>query len=292
MNEMRTRQHLPCNETPDNCNFSLRCYQKGEIFINTDKGMNYIVFCQKGKVQLISSLFQKEILHSGEIMFLPRMADCQAEALEDTHVVIHTFNNTVCRPEHCILSYLYTHKRKKDEKKLIGYCCKLSVHEVIVTFMLSICHYLMDGTGDILLWHLKHKELIRLFSRYYKTEELHAFFHPMTGEEVPFKSLVLAHYMKANDTQELADLCGYGITTFRRMFKKEFDTTVYQWLIRKRAEHIKYRLSQTFIPLTEIIDEFNFSSPQHFNGFCKKYLGDTPGNLRKVAERSTKPNGC
>ena len=24
-----------------------------------------------------------------------------------------------------------------------------------------------------------------------------------------------------------------------------------------------------------------FSSPQHFNSFCKQYLGDTPGNLRK-----------
>lgn len=72
--------------------------------------------------------------------------------------------------------------------------------------MQSICHYLTDSTGDLLLWHLKHKELIRLFSRYYAAEELQAFFHPMTGEEVPFKSLVLAHYMKANDTRELADL--------------------------------------------------------------------------------------
>lgn len=48
--------------------------------------------------------------------------------------------------------------------------------------MESIRHYLTDGTEDIQLWHLKHKELIRLFSRYYTPEELQAFFHPMTGK--------------------------------------------------------------------------------------------------------------
>lgn len=148
--------------------------------------------------------------------------------------MIHTFNNTVCRPENCILNYLYTHRQKKEDGKATVYCCKLPAHEVIVTFMQSICHYLTDSTGDLLLWHLKHKELIRLFSRYYAAEELQAFFHPMTGEEVPFKSLVLAHYMKANDTRELADLCGYGVATFRRIFKEEFGTAVYNGMIQKR----------------------------------------------------------
>ena len=104
MNETKTYHHLPCNETPDNCNFLLRSFRKGETFSNTDKGMNYIVFCQKGEVRLTSSLFRKEMLHGGDILFLPRMADCQGEILEDTHAVIHTFNNTVCRPENFLFS--------------------------------------------------------------------------------------------------------------------------------------------------------------------------------------------
>lgn len=122
--------------------------------------------------------------------------------------------------------------KEKDEGKSGFYCCKLSAHKVIITFMESISYYLADNTGDLLLWHLKHKELIRLFSRYYRAEELQAFFHPMTGEAVPFRNLVLSHYMKANDTKELADLCGYGLVTFRRVFKGEFETPVYQWLLK------------------------------------------------------------
>ncbi|WP_294141192.1 hypothetical protein [uncultured Sanguibacteroides sp.] len=125
--------------------------------------------------------------------------------------------------------------------------------------MTGIATYLMDETHDTDLWKLKHKELIWVFTRYFEVEELQSFFHPMTDEQVPFRNLVMTHYRKANNTNELADLCGYGIYTFRRLFKKEFATSVHQWLIRKRAENVKYRLSQIYIPFTDTIEEFNFS---------------------------------
>lgn len=151
----------------------------------------------------------------------------------------------------------------------------------IKTLMNSIVAYITNDTYDADLWKLKHKELIWVFTRYYPVEELYSFFHPMTDEQIPFKSLVLTHYRKANNTEELANLCGYGIHTFRRIFKSEFRTSVYQWLIQKRAENVKYRLSRAYIPFLDIMDEFNFSTPANLSNFCKKYLGDTPSNLRK-----------
>lgn len=286
MNKTKLHTFLPCDEIPDNCNFLLKKYQRGETFSNVNKETNYLVFCQEGEVHLTSNLFREKMLYSGEIMFLPRMADCQGEIWKETHVVIHTFNNTVCHPENCILRFLYSHAKKRDEDKSGIYCCKLPAHKVIIFFMESISQYLTDGTGDLLLWHLKHKELIRLFSCYYSPEELQAFFHPMIGEVVPFKNLVLSHYMKANDTQELADLCGYGVVTFRRIFKEEFGTSVYQWLLKKRSKHILYRLSFPYISFQEIIEEFNFTSPQQFNRSCKTNLGDSPTNLRKKHQSS------
>ena len=63
---------------------------------------------------------------------------------------------------------------------------------------------------ELSIWHLKHKELIWWFIRCFQTEELRSFFHPMTDEQVPFKSLVLTHYRKANNTEEFAGLCRYG----------------------------------------------------------------------------------
>ena len=152
----------------------------------------------------------------------------------------------------------------------------------------TVATYITDGTHDSDLWKLKHKELIWVFTRYYTAEELRIFFHPMTGEQVPLRNLVLTHYRKAEYTDKLAEMCGYGLHNFRKVFKKEFGMSPYQWLMMKRAENIKYKLSQTYIPFADIIDEFNFSSAAHFSNFCKRFLGDTPSNVRKaLTEKET-----
>lgn len=269
-----------CDENPINCNFEVKSYPAGITVHNDNKNINYLIFCQSGHARITSTLFHDEILCAGEVMFVPRGSECSGTALSDVTLLVHEFNNTVCRAEKCILSYLYSHKRA-DSKV---YCCKLAAPISMRMLMDTVATYIMDETHDSDLWKLKHKELIWVFTRYYTAEELRVFFHPMTGEQVPFRNLVLTHYRKANNTEELAELCGYGLHTFRRIFKSEFSVPVYQWLIKKRAENIRYRLSQSFIPFTDIIDEFNFSSAQHFNSFCKQYLGDTPGNLRKAMQ--------
>lgn len=270
--EYPNRHNPPfCDENPIDCHFEVKSYPAGETVRNDDSNINYLIFCRSGHARISSTLFHDEILCAGEVIFVPRGSECSGVALSDVTLLMHKFNNTVCQHEKCILAYLYSHRHVRSKI----YCCKLTVPESLQILISGIISYLTDEMHDNDLWKLKHKE------RYYEPEELQSFFHPMTDEQVPFRNLVLTHYRKANNTEELAELCGYGVHTFRRIFKNEFGTPVYRWLIQKRAEHIKYRLSMSYIPLSDIIDEFNFSSAQHFNSFCKQYLGDTPGNLRK-----------
>ena len=276
--EYPNRHNPPfCDENPIDCHFEVKSYPAGETVRNDDSNINYLIFCRSGHARISSTLFHDEILCAGEVIFVPRGSECSGVALSDVTLLMHKFNNTVCQHEKCILAYLYSHRHVRSKI----YCCKLTVPESLQILISGIISYLTDEMHDNDLWKLKHKELIWGFTRYYEPEELQSFFHPMTDEQVPFRNLVLTHYRKANNTEELAELCGYGVHTFRRIFKNEFSVPVYRWLIQKRAEHIKYRLSMSYIPLLDIIDEFNFSSAQHFNSFCKQYLGDTPGNLRK-----------
>ena len=277
--------HSLCNENPKDCHFELRTFPKGTTVHNDDLDTNYLIYCESGHARISSTIFHDEILCAGEIMFVPRQSECFGIALSDVKLLVHKFNNTVCCYENCILSYLYSHKC--IDTKI--YCCKLAAPYSLRMLMSGVLSYLDDATHDTRLWHLKHKELIWIFTRYFTPEELRSFFHPMTDERVPFKNLVLTHYRKAYYTEELADLCGYGIHTFRRHFKKHFGISVYKWMIQKRAEHIKYRLTMSYIPFVDIIDEFNFSSHQHFCNFCKQYLDDTPGNIRKKISSKQNP---
>lgn len=266
-----------CDEKPVDCHFEAKSHPAGETVHNDDTNINYLIFCRTGHARITSTLFHDEILCAGEVMFVPRGSECSGVALSDVTLLVHKFNNTVCQHEKCILAYLYSYRYVTTK----NYCCKLDVCPSLLAFIESIVLYLMDSTEDPELWQTKHKELVWIFTRYYPAEELRSFFYPMTDEQVPFRNLVMTHYRKANNTEELAELCGYGVHTFRRIFKNEFGVPVHQWLIKKRAENVNFRLSQIYIPFSDIIDEFNFSSPQELNRFCKANIGDTPSNIRQ-----------
>lgn len=276
--------HLLCSEIPSDCTFRVMEYVQKKEFHYEEIETHCLVYCLRGHLRISSNLFAEEVLSGGEVMFLPRLNDYRGSVQSDSELLIHAFNNTVCRPEQCILAYLYSHRSQQAESTC--YRCKMPTHAILTEFFQNTILYVKDGITDYSLWQMKHMELIWLFTRYYAIEDLRSFFYPITHEQVAFKSLVLTHYRKANKAEELAELCGYSLSSFRRIFKSEFGITAYQWLIKKRAAHIRHRLLMTEMPLTDIIDEFNFSSAQHFSSFCKQYLGDTPINLRKNSPSS------
>lgn len=271
-----------CPENPRGCTFQTVLYKKGTEHSTVGLEQHVLIFCRSGHIRITCNLFAEEYLCAGEILFIPRGSDYHGVALSDTLLLVHCFNNAVCHTENCILSFLYTHKHIEPEAGKSYYYSKLTACGTLSHLLEGVNGYIDDATHEPALWGLKHKELIWLFTKYYSPEELRLFFHPMTDEDVPFKSLVLAHYRKAEYTDKLAEMCGYGLHTFRRIFKKEFGMSVHQWLTMKRSEHIRHRLSLPYIPFADIIEEFHFSSAGYFSHFCKQYLGDTPSNLRKI----------
>lgn len=271
-----------CEGNPAGCSFRFSFYEKGAERTSYGLEQHVLLFCKSGHIRITSNLFKEEFLCAGEILFVPRGSDYYGVALSDAVLLVHYFNNVVCHAENCLLSFLYTHKHIEPQAGKTYFYSKLSACRQLSHIMDGVSGYLRDNKHEPTLWGLKHKELIWLFTKYYMPEELRLFFHPMIDEDVPFKSLVLAHYRKAEYTDVLAEMCGYGLHTFRRIFKKEFGISPYKWLTMKRAEHIRHRLSLPYIPFVDIIEEFHFSSPQQFTRFCKDNLGDTPVNLRRV----------
>lgn len=269
--------HPLCTGNASDCLFEIRSFREGEMLENKMLSINHLVFCVEGHVRISSTLFQDERLCEGEVMLVPHSCECLGVAMSHVTILIHQFNNTVCDARKCILHYLSIHHHKNIQ----GYCSRLKMHPLLWRAVEGIINYITHQATDKEIWELKHRELIWIFTNYYSLEEMQAFFHPISGEHVSFRTLVTTHYPKANNTEQLARLCCMGLTTFRRAFKKEFNKPVYAWLTEKRCEGIVFKLSVEYIPFTDIIDEYNFSSAQHFSTFCKRYLGDTPGNLRK-----------
>ena len=116
----------------------------------------------------------------------------------------------------------------------------------------------------------------------------------MTGEEllqaevylgmVKNKRLVekvTKHCMKAKNTGHLADLCGYSLSTFRRLFREEFRITPHEWLKGLRKDKVKNLLTQTDLPLWEVAEVCGFVSQSYLTEFCQMNFGASPGEIRK-----------
>mgnify|MGYP002658126624 FL=1 len=118
---MIRKNHKPafCDENPIDCHFDVKSFPAGTTVHNNDTNIIYLIFCMKGHARITSTFFHDEILCAGEVMFVPHGSEYSGVALSDVTLLVHKFNNTVCRAENCILSYLYSHKN--IDSKI--YCC-------------------------------------------------------------------------------------------------------------------------------------------------------------------------
>jgi len=94
----------------------------------------------------------------------------------------------------------------------------------------------------------------------------------------------LAGYMEKNfmfnmPMEKFGYLTGRSITTFKRDFKKAFDTTPQKWLTQKRLELAHYQLVEKHKRATDVCYEVGFENLSHFSFAFKKQFGYAPTEL-------------
>nr|WP_244306629.1 AraC family transcriptional regulator [Gaetbulibacter sp. S0825] len=79
---------------------------------------------------------------------------------------------------------------------------------------------------------------------------------------------------------DFAKLCGKSLSSFKREFKKRFNTTPRRWLINKRLDHSKTLLLGTDLTVSEVGYECGFKNNSHFIQAFKKVAKVTPYRYR------------
>ena len=282
----------PCECSVAKCIFYTLELNIEETFEAIDKSVNYLLFTIIGEMQIKSNLFKTTILHSNETIFIPCSNILECTAKSNVLLLVHIFTNSPYLSDFCIANNYNYPKRQSFQTNQFFI---LSSSPIVKNFVSNILFYIKENqrkTLETCIWYLKHKELIQLFRYSYHYSELHFFFYSLERYELPFREKVIQYYLKAYNAKELASLCGYGLSTFQRLFYKEFGKTVYRWMLEQKASHILYMLQHSDISFKEIIHEYNFSSHAHFCRFCLNYLKNTPTNLRKTTKRNDFGKNC
>ncbi|GAB6122602.1 helix-turn-helix domain-containing protein [Dysgonomonas termitidis] len=96
----------------------------------------------------------------------------------------------------------------------------------------------------------------------------------------------LADYMEKNfmfnlPMEKFSYLTGRSLATFKRDFKKVFNTTPQRWLTRKRLELAHYQLAEKKKKPIDVCYEVGFENLSHFSFAFKKQFGYPPTGLLK-----------
>lgn len=94
----------------------------------------------------------------------------------------------------------------------------------------------------------------------------------------------LTDYMEKNfmfnmPLEKFGYLTGRSLTTFKRDFRKAFDTTPQKWLTQKRLELAHYQFVEKKRKPVDVCYEVGFENLSHFSFAFKKHFGYAPTSL-------------
>ncbi|WP_108821781.1 AraC family transcriptional regulator [Dysgonomonas sp. Marseille-P4361] len=283
MELLYVQEHLTCynyekGERPTIEKISLEKEQTWEALTVQNK----IIFVLSGSIYLSYGKIVNKKISDKKMVILPAAIHSSIRAIEDSVLIVMSLHNTKrlcdCFPLDSLL--------REDKGNFIPRAFPLDFNERVESFLSFLDTCMTDGLKCTYFFELKTKEFYFLLRAYYTKQELLYFLHPILTQDIPFSELVLKNRLKAKTVQELASLTNYSLSGFQKRFKKAFGVSAYQWMKDEREKVIFHQINSTNKSFKEISEEFGFSSPSHFNDFCKASFGATPGIIRS---KKTKP---
>lgn len=124
---------------------------------------------------------------------------------------------------------------------------------------------------------LKLLELLHLF---YNSDQKNNFIQILISlqnlTKRNIKEIMELNFDKPLLIEDYAFLTGRSISSFRRDFKRKYDTTPKKWLLEKKLYKAKQLLSSTNLSINQISLEIGFDNTSHFISLFRKSYNETP----------------
>lgn len=278
MTLLYVKEHLTCynyDKSPAPT-IQKRTFNKGEEWeINTLK--NTFIYIEKGEYIFSYAQYNNKSIQAGQMVLIPSETKVNGLFKESATVFLLRLGDIKNLCECFSLDMLLKEEDETDSN--LPFLLDASPK---ITAFFSLCDsYTSDGLMCRYFLQLKIKELFYLLRAYHTKEDLLRFFHPLLSNDMSFSDFVLHNHKKVRTVNELSQLANYSLSGFQKRFRKVFGVSAYNWMKDKKLKNILHDITNTNKTFKEISSEYSFSSPSHFNDFCKSNFGHTPGELRK-----------
>jgi len=254
---------------------------KGENWEITSSN-NLFVCILEGELLFSQGKYTNRKISKGKVLLLVANSPFKSVADKNTKLLIFSMRNETHICDRYSLEMLM--KENDLGEPDLNY---LEINKPLNDYLKSLDKYISDGLRCFFFHEIKIKELFYILRGYYPKEELYVFFYPLLSNDISFSDFIQKNYHKVKTVKELAELANYSLSGFVKRFKKVFGVSAYHWINEQKATLIYREINEMTKTLKEISFEYGFSSPAHFNDFCKNHFGETPGNIRKSKTAKT-----
>lgn len=250
-------------------------FEVGESFEYFPK-VYYLTFLLSGSIRITIGDEKTEEFHSPTMFLVPKEKTYKRVVLAPSQIITFPLDGEKLR-----LSLLALTKEQCKEKSERNTIPSLPInsqfHKLLLLFSESFSFSYLNET----YYDLKLTELMYLIKTQLTDEERGSFFSCIIDDEFLFVDFIMDNYKRTDSVKELARLSCYSLSGFEKRFKRVFNITPSVWLKERKKRSICEELYYTNKSLKQISSEYGFSSPTHFNKYCKSIFGMSPGEIRK-----------
>ena len=250
------------------------------------KEYNHVIAILKGSLLIEYDDFKDTKFSEGEMVFMPAYSTSHIEALEDSRVVMGTFDmpNEACMSRSMEMLWKI---RSKMEYKFRSIPIKPPMQQHLDLLVM----YIESGVQCAHLHEVKEKELYLVLRWFYTNEEFVRFFYPIVGRALDFRTMIMKNYNKVKNMEELAGELNMSRSNFDNKFKEIFGMPPKRWVLKRKARSIKYFMSKPDVTISDVLRKYDFESFTHFNRFCKQQFGMTPSEMIKKEKKELEGGG-
>ena len=223
-------------------------------------------------------------LHAGDTIFVKKGVYTTKQYFEEDYCVMLFFMN-----DEFIQSFIQENEvalNNLSTKKVNQPVFQISTNDSFQVLVESIFEYLKMGSQipDKLV-DLKFKELLFNIAINPKNKGFIDLLKTLGDQSKrDMEIAMLKNFQYDLPMDAFAKLCNRSLSTFKRDFKTQFNTTPSKWIITKRLELAKYLVVNSNKNINEICYESGFKNNSHFIKSFKSRYHKTPNQLRTSTE--------
>lgn len=183
---------------------------------------------------------------------------------------------SICIDQDTLHEIKHLYKDSNIFNKKIENVFLLKSNKAFKNYVDSLLPYLESGSEiSEPLVRIKIKEAVLIFIEA-NPDLKHILFDFSEPGKIDLEAYMNEHYSFSGDLDQFAYLTGRSLSTFKRDFKRIFETTPNRWLMKKRLEDAYYLIKETGIRPTDAYIEVGFNDYSHFSFAFKKVFGFAP----------------